>query len=148
MLFFLGIFLLQFLLKFVILPIHLVFQGQQMDDVLTLLLRIFLERMEVCLIVFYDDLIDHQFLYVIRHFLTNIDKEDQGFEEVLLLTEVILILLTGNLEGIHGDRSLFGIRDIGAMIVTADTLIGVTRINKHNICVLNKQLANYTVHVE
>ena len=49
-----------------------------MDDVLTLLLRELLKGMEISLVVFHDDLIDHQFLYVISCLLTNVDKEDKG----------------------------------------------------------------------
>ena len=119
-----------------------------MDDVLTFLLRELLKGMEISLVVFHDDLIDHQFLHVIRCLLTNVDKEDKGFEEVLLLTEIVLILLTGNLEGIHGDRTLLGIRDVGAMIVTADTFVGVTCINQYNIGVLYEQLSNHAVHMK
>ena len=119
-----------------------------MDDVLTFLFRELLKRMEVCLVVFYDDLIDHQFLHVIGCFLSDVDKEDKRFEEVFLLAEVILILLTGNLEGVHGDGAFLGVGDVGAMIVTADALIGVTRINQHNIRVLYEQLANYAVHMK
>ena len=119
-----------------------------MDDVLTLLLRELLKGMEISLVVFHDDLIDHQFLHVIRCLLTNVDKEDKSFEEVLLLTEIVLILLMGNLEGVHGDWPFLGIGDVGTMIVTADTFVGVTCINQYNIGVLYEQLANHAVHMK
>ena len=101
----LGILLLQLFLKLVILTIHFVLQCEQMDDILTLLFGVLLKWMEISLVVLDYHLIDNQFLHIIRHFLANVDKEDQCLQEILLLAKVILILLTGNLEGIHGDRT-------------------------------------------
>ena len=134
----LCILLLQLFLKLVVFTIHLVLQGQQMDDVLTFLLGVLLEWMEICLVIFYDDLVHYKFLHVIWGFLTDIDEEDEGFKEVLLLSEVIVILLTGNLERIHGDWPFLGVGDIGSLIVSADSFIGVTCIDQHNVGVLDQ----------
>ena len=134
----LCILLLQLFLKLVVFTIHLVLQGQQMDDILTLLLSVLLEGMEICLVIFHDDLVNYQLLHVIRGFLTDIDEEDKRFEEVLLLSEVIVILLTGNLERIHGDWPFLGVGDIGSLVVSADTFIGVTCIDQHNVGVLDQ----------
>ena len=119
-----------------------------MDDVLTFLLGVLLEGMEVSLVIFHDDLVHYKFLHIIRGFLTDIDEEDKRFEEVLLLSEVIVILLTGNLERIHGDWPFLGVGDIGSLVISADTFIGVTCIDQHNVGVLDQQLTNHAVHVE
>ena len=119
-----------------------------MDDIRTFLFSKALERMEIGVVVFHKYLVYEQFLHIARFLLLHKDKEDKRFEEVLLLAKVILILLTGNFKGIHGDRTLLGVGNIRAMIIAAYTFVGVTCINQHNVGVLNEQLAYHTVHVE
>ena len=73
-------------------------------------LAISLEAHEICLVVFLDDLLDKQFLYLGRDGGIAFPYEhDQVLQEVHLLH---IQLLTLNLERIHGDRMLFRIADV------------------------------------
>ena len=106
------------------------------------------ERMKVGIVILYNDLIDDGILNLGGHLATLEDQEDEGFEEVLLLPEVLSVLRFGNLERIHGDGMLLGIGDISATEVAAYSLVAVTSINHHHIRVLLQKLAHHTVHVE
>ena len=84
--------------------------------------------MEVLFIILHQHLVDNQFLNGIHRVLTKIDKQDKRFQEVFLLSEVTLILFSCYLEWIHGDWLFLGVGDIGAIVMTADSLIGVAGI--------------------
>ena len=84
--------------------------------------------MEVLFIILHQHLVDNQFLNGIHRVLTKIDKQDKRFQEVFLLPEVALILFSCYLEGIHGDGFFLRIGDIGAIVMTANSLIGVTSV--------------------
>ena len=104
--------------------------------------------MKVGIVILYNDLIDDGILNLGGHLATLEDQEDEGFEEVLLLPEVLSVLRFGNLERIHGYGMLLGIGDISATEVAAYSLVAVTSINHHHIRVLLQKLAHHTVHVE
>ena len=107
-----------------------------------------MERVKEGIVILHDDLIDDSILNFGRHLAALEDQEDEGFEEVLLLPEVLSVLRLGNLEWIHGDRMLLGIGDISATEVAAYTLVAVACINHDYIRVLLQELAYHTVHVE
>ena len=104
--------------------------------------------MKVGIVILYNDLIDDGILNLGGHLATLEDQEDEGFEEVLLLPEVLLILRLGNLKWIHRDGMLLGIGDIGTTEVATDSLVAVTCIYHHHIRFLLQKLAHYTVHVK
>ena len=142
------VFLFQFLLILLVFAVLLVLQEQPFPELVSLFLRESVERIEILLVIFHDGLIDDFVLNLRGWLITLEDQEDKRFEEVLLLTEILLILLRRNLERIHGDGMFLGVRDIGTMEGAAYPLIGITRINHHNVRVLFQQLAHHAVHVE
>ena len=84
--------------------------------------------MEVLFIILYKHLVDNQFLNGIYRVFTKIDKQDKRFQEVFLLSEIALILFSCYLERIHGDWLLLRVGDIGAIVMTANSLIGVAGV--------------------
>ena len=104
--------------------------------------------MKVGIVILHNDLIDDGILNLGGHLATLEDQEDEGFEEVLLLPEVLSVLRLGNLEWIHGDRMLLGIGNIGTTEVAAYALVAVASINHHHIRVLLQKLAHDAIHVE
>ena len=107
-----------------------------------------LEGMEIGFVVFHDGLVNQHILNLGGNSVPLENQEHQGFEEVLLLTEVLGILFLCHLEGVHGDRFLLGIRDVCTFIIATNTLVGISRINHDDIGVLFKQLTYHAVHVE
>ena len=104
--------------------------------------------MEVGFIILHDGLVDdglfqHRWLAGSLIYL-----EDKVLQEVFLLSEVLLILHLGYLERIHGDRLFLGVGNVGSPEVAADSLIAVTGIYNHNICVLLIILSHHRVHEE
>ena len=57
-------------------------------------------------------------------------------------------LLATDIEGIHRDGSLLGVADILAADILTQALIGVTRIDHHDVGILFPKLAHHAVDVE
>ena len=75
-------------------------------------------------------------------------SDDERLEEVLLLLETLLVFHQGDLERVHGDGMLLGVRDVGAVEIAADALVGVAGVHHHHVRALLYQLAHHAVHVE
>ena len=120
---------------------------QLLTQLPALLLREFLERMEIGVVILHDGLVDYHVLYLAGERAALEDEEHQRFEEVLLLAEVQPVFLLRDLEGVHGDGLLLGIGDVRAAVVAADALIGVARVHHDHIRLLLQQLADDRVHM-
>ena len=98
------------------------------------------------MIVLHDGTLDDILLNFRRLLSAFEDQEDERHQEVLLLTEVLLVLHLCHLEGIHGDGMFLGITDIDTTEITADALIRVARVDNHHIGVLLEILAHHRIH--
>ena len=127
--------------------IHLGVYKQFLPQLRTLLLRKFLERVEIGIVILHDGLVDYHVLYLAGEGVALEDEEHQRFEEVLLLAEVQPVLLRRDLEGVHGDGLLLGIGDVRAAVVAADALVGVARVHHDHIRLLLQQLADDRIHM-
>ena len=145
---FLTVFLILLLDELIVGSAGLIGQQQTLAQFLALCLGIALEWMEVFLVILEDHLVQNGFLNFAVLAVALIDKEYETLDEVLLLVEVLLILLTRHFKGIHGDRMLLGIGDINAALDLAEHLIAVADIDNDNIGVLLKELAHNCVHEE
>ena len=128
--------------------IHLGVYKQFLPQLRTLLLRKFLERVEIGIVILHDGLVDYHVLYLAGESVALEDEEHQRFEEVLLLAEVQPVLLRRDLEGVHGDGLLLGIGDVRAAVVAADALVGVARVHHDHIRLLLQQLADDRIHMK
>ena len=101
--------------------------------------------MEVGIIILIQHGINDGVLQFLGGFVTLENLEDEGLQEVFLLSEVLLILHITDLERVHRDRMLLAVADVGAMEIATDTFIRVTGINHHHIGVLLNQLAHDSI---
>ena len=105
-----------------------------------------LESVEVHVVILTDDLLDKPLLG-----LSGITLCSFPYEHDKVLQESCLFhiqLLTLNTEGVHGDRMFLCIADIFTADIFTQSLIGVTRIDHHDIGVLFPHLTDNAVHVE
>ena len=140
--------MLHFLAVLLILAVLLVLQQKAMAQSVLFFGRETMERVKEGIVILHDDLIDDGILNLGGHLATLEDQEDEGFEEVLLLPEVLSVFCLGDFERIHGDGMLLGIGDIGTTEVAADSLVTVSGINHHHVRILLQQLAHHAIHVE
>lgn len=134
--------------KLVIVLFHLGGDQQFLPQSFALFLCELGKGMEVGFVVFHDGLVNEHVLNLGRKLIALVYQEYQRFEEVFLLPEILVILFLCHLERVHGDGLLFGVRDVCALVVAADTLVGISRIDHDHIGLLLQQLADDTVHVE
>ena len=144
----LGVNVLHAVGKLVIVLFHLGGDQQFLPQSFALFLCELGKGMEVGFVVFHDGLVNEHVLNLGRKLIALVYQEYQRFEEVFLLPEILVILFLCHLERVHGDGLLFGVRDVCALVVAADTLVGISRIDHDHIGLLLQQLADDTVHVE
>ena len=102
--------------------------------------------LEITVVVFGDDLLDEPVLRLGNLALRAFpDEHDEVLQEAYLLD---VQFLAADAEGVHGDGVLLGVADVLAADVFAKALVGVTRIDHHDVGVLLPQLAHDAVHVE
>ena len=122
--------------ELVVVFFHLGGNQQLLSQPFTFLLRELGKGMEVGFIVFHDGLVNEHVLNLTWKVVTFEYQEYQRLQEVLLLPEVQVILFFCYLERIHGDGLLLRVRNIGSLVVTTDTFIGITRIDHNHIRLL------------
>ena len=94
---------------------------------------------EMRLIVFVDDLLDELVLGLCHRSLTAFPyQHDEVFQKSQLLDIPFLSLY---LKGIHRDGMLFSIGYVFATEIFAQSLVGVSRIDQHDVGVLLMGLA-------
>src|SRR5574344_2045148 len=143
-----AILLFQFLLVPVILAVFLVFEHQAFTELFPVFLRELLKGVEVLVIVLHKNLVDNLVLNLGWFFIALEDKEDERFEELLLLTEVQVVLIWGDAEWVHGDWLLLAVGNIGAMKIMAYSLVAVAGVDHNNIGILHQKLGYDGIHVE
>ena len=134
--------------ELVVVFFHLGGNQQLLSQPFTFLFGELGKGLEVGFVVFHDGLVDEHVLNLTWKVVAFEYQEYQRLQEVLLFPEVQVILFLCYLERIHGDRLLLGIGYVSTFIVTADTFIGITRINHDHIRLLLQQLSDHAVHVE
>lgn len=144
----LGINVLHTVGKLVVVFFHLGGNQQLLSQPFTFLFGELGEGMEVGFVVFHDGLVNEHVLNLTWKVVSFEYQEYQRLQEILLFPEVQVILFLCYLERIHGDGLLLGIGYVSALVVTADTFIGVARINHNHIRLLLQQLSDHAVHVE
>ena len=142
------VFLFEFLAVLLVGAVLLVLKEKALAELVTLGIGELLERREVRLVVLYNGLVDDLVLNFRGCLATLEDEEDERFEEVLLLTEVLGILGVRNLERVHRDGLLLRVGDVSTFEIAAYTIVRVSCIDHHNVSVLLQELADDAVHVE
>ena len=101
---------------------------------------------EMRLIVFVDDLLDELVLGLCHRSLTAFPyQHDEVFQKSQLLDIPFLSLY---LKGIHRDGMLFSIGYVFATEIFAQSLVGVSRIDQHDVGVLLMGLAYHGIDVK
>ena len=122
--------------ELVVVFFHLGGNQQLLSQPFTFLFRKLGKGMEIGFIVFHDGLVNEHVLNLAWKVVTLEYQEYQRLQEVLLLPEVQVILFLCDLEGVHGNRFLFGIGYVSTFIIATDTFIRVARIDHHHIRLL------------
>ena len=104
--------------------------------------------MEIGIIILVQHGINDGVLQLLCRLITLKDLKNQRLQEVLLFSEVLIILNITDLEGIHGNRMVFTVADIDAVEIAADTLVRVTCVHHHHICILFQQLSDHRIRRE
>ena len=143
-----AVFLFKLLLVPLELAVFLVLQEQSLTQLVALLGRIFVEGMEVFLVVLHNRLVDDLVLNLGSRFVAFEDEEDERFEEVLLFPEVLFILLGGHLEWVHRDGLVLGVGDVSAMKRATYTFVRVAGIYHDNVGILLQKLPDDAIHMK
>lgn len=114
----------------------------------SLLFGILGKRMEIGAVILIEDLGHGGVLKLCGRLVAFEDVENEGLQEIDLFFEVLMVLYIRDPERIHGDRVLFGVGYVCSVVIAADALVRVARVNHHHICILFQQLTDYAVHVE
>ena len=128
-----------------ILPVPLVCQQQLLSQLFFFFIGVASEGMEKSVIVVVQHGVDDGVLQLFGGLAAFKNLEDERFEEVFLLSEVLAIFHVADLEGVHRDGMFLAVTDIRAMEVAADTFIRVAGIDQHDIGVLLYQLAHHGI---
>ena len=119
----LFLYVLHVMREFLIVRFHFGGHKKFLTQAVTLFFAESLERMKIGFVVFHYCLVDKHILDFSRSLVPSEYQEYQGFEKVLLLTEVKVVFLPGHLKRIHGDWLLLGVRYVCAAEISAYTLV-------------------------
>ena len=101
---------------------------------------------KVCLVILVDDLLNEFVFCLCYRTLTAFpNQHDKVFQESQFLDIPFFSL---DLEGIHRDGMLFGIRDILAVEVFTQSFIRITCVHQHDVSILLMGLAYHGIDVK